>query len=221
MALHSLPVLIQAQFFGLFCFFVFHSGWANTSWCWACQLLSMWLCLILWSYGHIAWQEGKYTQEVIDVLVNVCNCTNGKVVKKKKKELPEQLNSCFWISATLIPRSCGGEEHCVKRPSVGLWRSHWDNQDSWQSQFRLFECKRLKEESPFIMRRLRFYRSFNRARQKQARNTVQHRYVDHVLYQLVFWWNFNKSTATFTYVSLTGDLNTSNHYFSLVLSGLN
>lgn len=84
-------------------------------------------------------------------------CAWTTVGKKKKKELPEQLNSCFWISATLIPRSCGGDEHCVNRPSVGLWRSHWDNQDRWQSQFRLFECRRLKEGSPIIMRRLRFY----------------------------------------------------------------
>lgn len=43
--------------------------------------------------------------------------------------LPEQVNSCFCTSATLSPRSSAGEVHCVNRPTVGLCRSHWANQD--------------------------------------------------------------------------------------------
>lgn len=56
---------------------------------------------------------------------------------------PEQLNSFFWISATLRPRSCAGAAHCVKSPMVGRWRSHCASQARWQSQNRWLECRRL------------------------------------------------------------------------------
>ena len=49
---------------------------------------------------------------------------------------PEQLNSFFWISATLRPRSWAGAAHWVKSPMVGRWRSHCESQARWQSQKR-------------------------------------------------------------------------------------
>lgn len=60
--------------------------------------------------------------------------------------LPEQLNSCFCTSATLSPLSSGGAVHCVNKPIVGLCLSHWANHARWQSQFRLFEWRRLLNE---------------------------------------------------------------------------
>lgn len=57
---------------------------------------------------------------------------------------PEQLNSFFWISATLRPRSWAGAAHWVKSPMVGRWRSHCDSQARWQSQKRWLECRRLR-----------------------------------------------------------------------------
>lgn len=58
--------------------------------------------------------------------------------------LPEQLNSFFWISATLRPRSWAGAAHWVKSPMVGRWRSHCESQARWQSQKRWLECRRLR-----------------------------------------------------------------------------
>lgn len=57
---------------------------------------------------------------------------------------PEQLNSFFWISATLRPRSWAGAAHWVKSPMVGRWRSHCESQARWQSQKRWLECRRLQ-----------------------------------------------------------------------------
>lgn len=57
---------------------------------------------------------------------------------------PEQLNSFFWISATLRPRREAGPAHCVNSPMVGRWRSHWESQPKWQSQNSWLECKRLE-----------------------------------------------------------------------------
>lgn len=59
---------------------------------------------------------------------------------------PEQLNSFFWISATLRPRSWAGAAHWVKSPMVGRWRSHCDSQARWQSQKRWLECRRLRAD---------------------------------------------------------------------------
>lgn len=59
---------------------------------------------------------------------------------------PEQLNSFFWISATLRPRSWAGAAHWVKSPMVGRWRSHCESQARWQSQKRWLECRRLQAD---------------------------------------------------------------------------
>lgn len=59
---------------------------------------------------------------------------------------PEQLNSFFWISATLRPRSWAGAAHWVKSPMVGRWRSHCESQARWQSQKRWLECRRLQKD---------------------------------------------------------------------------
>lgn len=42
---------------------------------------------------------------------------------------PEQVNSCFCISATLSPLSGDGAVHWVNRPIVGLCLNHSANQD--------------------------------------------------------------------------------------------
>lgn len=59
--------------------------------------------------------------------------------------LPLQTNSRFWTSATLWPLRCEGPMHWVYKPTRGLWRSQSESQARWQSQYRLFECSRLKE----------------------------------------------------------------------------
>lgn len=72
------------------------------------------------------------------------------VCRRVNVSSPLQRKSFFCTSGTLSPLMWAGAMHWVKGAKPRLALSQSESQDRWQSQCRLFECRRLKRRKKVI-----------------------------------------------------------------------